>query len=49
MANIRGDQVMARIVAAVALKRSGLAQKTYRASPNKDSPVDKKQKRIANR
>jgi len=46
MANIRGDQTMARTVAAVARKRSGWMPKASRAELNEDSPVDKKQKRV---
>jgi len=46
MANIRGDQAMARTIVAVARKRSDWAQSTSQASPNKDSSVDKKQKKI---
>ena len=42
MANIRGDQVMARTVVVVAQKRSSWVQKTYRACPNEDSLMDKK-------
>ena len=42
MANIRGDQTMARTIVAVAQKRSGWAQSTSQASPNKDFSVDKK-------
>jgi len=42
MANIRDDQAMARTVAVVAQKRFDWAQKSSRASPNKDYHVDKK-------
>jgi len=42
MANIRGDQAIARTVVAVALKRSGWMLKASRADPNEDSSMDKK-------
>jgi len=46
MANIRGDQAMARTVVAVAQRRSDWAQKAPRSGPNEDSLMDKKQKTI---
>jgi len=47
MACIRGDQATTRTLVTIARKRSGWAQRASRASPNGDSPMDKKQKRIA--
>ena len=47
MANIRGDQTMAKTVAAIACKRLSQMPKASRAIPNEDSPVDKKQNRVA--
>ena len=49
MADIRGDQAMARTIAAVARKKSGWMMKSSQAVFDKDSPMDKKQKRIADR
>jgi len=46
MTNIRGDQAMARTVAAIACKRSGWLPKASRAEPNEDSLGNKKQKRV---
>jgi len=42
MTDIRGDQAMARTIAAVARKKSGWMTKTSQALSNKDSLVDKK-------
>ena len=45
MANIRGDQAMPRTIATVARKKSGKMITTSQAVSDKNSPVDKKQKR----
>jgi len=42
MADIKDDRVLARIVAAVARKKSGWMTKTFRAVSNKGSPNEKK-------
>jgi len=44
---IIGDQAMARTVAAVDRKKLGWAQRTSRVGSYEESPMDKKQKRIA--
>jgi len=44
MADIRGDQGMARIIAAVTRKKSSGMTKTSRAVSNKDSPMNKKKR-----
>ena len=46
MADIRVDQARARTIAAIAQKKFGWMTKTSRAVSEKDSPMDKKQKRI---
>jgi len=44
MANIKGDQAMARTIVAVARKKSGWMTKTFRVVSDKESPLNKKQK-----